>query len=47
MSPKHLDRYVSEFAGRYNNRNSDTEDQMGHIAQGTIGKRLKYKELTA
>ena len=47
MSPKHLDRYVSEFAGRYNDRNFDTEIQMGRIALGTVGKRLKYKELTA
>ena len=47
MSPKHLDRYVSEFAGRYNDRNSDTEDQMGNIVQGTVGKRLNYKELIA
>lgn len=47
MSPKHLDRYVNEFAGRYNDRNFDTEDQMGRIAMGTVGKRLKYNELTA
>ena len=26
MSRKHLDRYVSEFAGRHNNRNRDTID---------------------
>lgn len=47
MSPKHLDRYINEFEGRHDDRNSDTEDQMGHIALGTRGKRLKYKELTA
>ena len=47
MSPKHLKRYIKEFEGRYNDRDSDTEEQMGHIAERTIGKRLKYKELTA
>ena len=47
MSPKHLNRYIKEFEGRYNDRDSDTEEQMGHIAERTIGKRLKYKELTA
>ena len=47
MSPKHLDRYVSEFAGRHNDREADTIDQMGFVAQGIVGKRLRYKELTA
>ena len=47
MSPKHLNRYVTEFAGCYSDRNFDTEDQMGRIAQGMVRKRLKYKELTA
>ena len=28
MSPWHLDRYVSEFAGRHNARHTDTLDQM-------------------
>ena len=28
MSPKHLHRYVDEFAGRHNVRESDTIDQM-------------------
>ena len=47
MSPKHLIRYVTEFAGCYSDRNFDTEDQMGRIAQDMVRKRLKYKELTA
>ena len=45
MSPKHLDRYVTEFAGRQNQREQDTLDQMKHMVQGMEGKRLKYKEL--
>ena len=45
MSPKHLDRYVPEFAGRQNFRESDTIDQMGCVARGLLGKRLQYGEL--
>ena len=47
MSAKHLDRYVGEFAGRHNDRERDTIDQMSHIAEGMVGKRLKYKDLIA
>ena len=47
MSPKHLDRYMSEFAGRHNSRERDTIDQMAGIAQGMVGKRLRYKDLIA
>ena len=47
MSAKHLDRYVGEFAGRHNDRERDTIDQMASIAQGMVGKRLKYKDLIA
>ena len=47
MSPKHLLRYVREFAGRQNIRELDTLTQMGLIVQGLDGKRLKYKELIA
>ena len=45
MSPKHLDRYVTEFAGRHNLRPADTEDQMVAMVQGMDGKRLPYQEL--
>ena len=47
MSPKHLDRYVTEFAGRHNDRNADTVDQMTGIAKGMVGKRLRYADLIA
>ena len=45
MSPKHLDRYVGEFAGRHNARPLDTLDQMRAIARGMVGKRLRYDDL--
>ena len=46
MSEKHLDRYVGEFAGRHNDRRSDTIDQMMAIARGMVGKKLRYADLT-
>ena len=45
ISPKHLDRYVAEFAGLHNDRASDTLDQMGNIVRGMMGRRLKYADL--
>ena len=45
MSPKHLDRYVQEFAGRHNLRESDTLTQMGEVVRGLEGKRLTYADL--
>ena len=47
LSPKHLDRYVQEFAGRHNIRNSDTLDQMVAVVHGMEHKRLRYRELIA
>ena len=47
MSPKHLHRYVNEFAGRHNVRDRDTLEQMGLLAAGLVGKRLFYKDLVA
>ena len=47
MSPKHLQRYVAEFAGRHNIRDFDTIDQMTHLAACMIGRRLRYQDLTA
>ena len=47
MSPKHLDRYVQEFAGKHNARDMDTAAQMAAVAGGLIGKRLMYRSLIA
>ena len=46
MSPKHLERYVQEFAGRHNTRPEDTLDQMSTTAHRMAGKRLPYRKLT-
>ena len=46
MSPKHLWRYINEFAGRHNQRPMNTIDQMRLMVSGMNGKRLKYQELT-
>ncbi len=47
MSPKHLDRYVAEFAGRHNVREADTIDQMAGVVSGMAEKRLTYAALIA
>jgi len=47
LSPKHLDRYIQEFAGRKNIRDQDTIEQIASIRRGMEGKRLRYKQLIA
>ena len=47
ISPKHLNRYVQEFAGKHNIRHKDTIDQMRHLVASLVGKRLMYADLTA
>ena len=47
ISPKHIDRYVTEISGRHNDRQSDTLDQIGNIVRGMIGRRISYTDLTA
>ena len=47
MSEKHLGRYVREFSGRHNIRDLDTIVQMSTLAQGMVGKRLRYRDLIA
>lgn len=42
LSPKHLQRYVSEFAGRHNKY---TINQMADMVTGLVGKRLMYRDL--
>ena len=45
VSEQHLPRYLSEFTGRLNQRDLDTQEQMDAIAGGLVGKRLTYTEL--
>lgn len=45
MSPKHLERYVNEFAEKHNVRELDTIKQMQNIVQGMEGKKLEYADL--
>ena len=47
LSAKHLQRYVSQFAGRQNLRELDTIAQMQHVAMGMVGRRLTYRALVA
>ena len=47
ISPKHLQRYVDEFAGRHGIREQDTLDQMKSVVAGMVGKRLMYRTLVA
>ncbi|MCY4558081.1 MAG: IS1595 family transposase [Chloroflexi bacterium] len=45
ISPKLLDRYVTEFAGRHNDCASDTLAQMGNYVREMVGRRLKFADL--
>lgn len=47
VSPEHLHRYVSEFAGRHSRRGLDAERMMERTVAGMIGRRLRYAELVA
>ena len=47
LSPKHLDRYVQEFAARHNLREQDTGEIIGSVTDGMAGKRLRYNDLIA
>lgn len=47
ISPKHLQRYVSEFAGKHNIRESDTIDQMRNTVARLVGRNLLLRDLTA
>ena len=47
MSVKHLDRYVSEFAGRHNARPLDTKEQMNSLVRRMDGRQLRYADLIA
>lgn len=47
ISPKHLDRYVHEFAGKHNVRESDTLAQMRDTVARLVGRNLLYRDLIA
>ena len=47
ISPKHLQRYVSEFAGKHNIRDSGTLAQMRDTVARLVGRRLAYRDLIA
>ena len=47
LSPKHLQRYVTAFAGKHNVREVDTLAQMIAVTVGLVGKRLLYRDLIA
>ena len=46
-SPKHLDRYVQEFAGKQNFRESGTLVQMRVTLANMVGRNLLYRDLVA
>ena len=46
MSPKHLQKYVNEFASRQSMRRCDTIDAMAITTKAGVGKSLSWKELT-
>ncbi|GAB5497690.1 MAG: IS1595 family transposase [Pseudohongiellaceae bacterium] len=45
MSPKHLNRYINEFAFRHNTSEVSTMDFIAMTASRVAGRRLTYKEL--
>ena len=47
LSPKHLDRYVQEFAAKHNTREMNTIDQMRTVVTNLIGRQLMYRDLIA
>ena len=47
ISPKHLQRYINEFAGRHGIRDQDTINQMHAVVAGMVGRRLLYRDLIA
>jgi len=47
ISPKHLDRYVQEFAAKHNVRELDTLAQMRDTVARMVGRRLLHRDLIA
>ncbi len=46
MSVRHPGRYLTEFAGWYNDRDCDTAERMRRMARGLVGRTLTYRQLT-
>ncbi|MCH7480412.1 MAG: transposase [Chloroflexi bacterium] len=44
VSEQHLDRYIDEFAFRWDNRSMSDGQRMIEAVKGVGGKRLMYKE---
>ena len=47
LSPKHLNRYVQEFAGKHNVRELGTLAQMRDTVARLVGRNLLYLDLIA
>lgn len=47
VSPKHLQRYLDEMMFRQNRRDVGEGNRVNMLLGGTVGKRLRYKELIA
>ena len=47
ISPKHLNRYIQEFAGKHNVRELDTLAQMRDTVARLVGRNLCYRDLIA
>ena len=47
ISPKHLQRYASEFSGKHNIRDSGTLAQMRDTVARLVGRNLLYRDLIA
>ena len=47
LSPKHLSRYVGEFEGKHNLRDSGTLTQMRDTVARLVGRNLLYRDLIA
>ncbi len=43
-SEKHLQRYLSEFDFRYNNREIDDSERVVNALSGIVGKRVMYRD---
>ena len=45
ISPKHLHRYITEFATRHNMMPMSTPECMESVVQGGVGNRFRFKDL--